>query len=159
MEQEKNEIAVKPQQAEVVSAFTSPVMFDHLQRVGRMFAQSAIVPAQYQMKSPDDVQALANCVIALDMANRMGMNPLMVMQNLYNVHGNPGWSSKFLIACLNGYVTSTMESRIRMNGVAARMRLIKRQAKNCAGRRSVSEWQRKRGGIASRAASGKRCLN
>ena len=102
MEQEKNEIAVKPQQAEVVSAFTSPVMFDHLQRVGRMFAQSAIVPAAYQMKSQDDVQALANCVIALDMANRMSVNPLMVMQNLYNVHGNPGWSSKFLIACLNG---------------------------------------------------------
>jgi hypothetical protein len=54
------------------------------------------------MKSPDDMQALANCVIALDLANRMSVNPLMVMQNLYNVHGNPGWSSKFLIARLNG---------------------------------------------------------
>ena len=102
MEQEKNEIAVNPQQAEVVSAFTSPAMFDHLQRVARMYAQSAIVPAQFQMKNPNDVQALANCVIALDMSIRMKANPLMIMQNLYNVHGNPGWSSKFLIACLNG---------------------------------------------------------
>jgi len=35
------------------------------------------------------------------MANRMGASPLMVMQNLYVVHGTPGWSAKFLIACFN----------------------------------------------------------
>ena len=44
---------------------------------------------------------LANCIVALEMANRMGASPLMVMQNLYIVHGNPGWSSKYLIACFN----------------------------------------------------------
>jgi hypothetical protein len=31
----------------------------------------------------------------------MGANPLMVMQNLYIVHGNPAWSAKFLISCIN----------------------------------------------------------
>ena len=44
---------------------------------------------------------LPNCIVALEMANRIKMSPLMVMQNLYIVHGNPGWSSKFLIAALN----------------------------------------------------------
>ena len=40
-------------------------------------------------------------MIAQNMATRMGADPLMVMQNLYVVHGNPGWSAKFLIACFN----------------------------------------------------------
>lgn len=40
-------------------------------------------------------------MIALEMSNRMGASPLMVMQNLYIVHGKPGWSSTFIIAGLN----------------------------------------------------------
>jgi hypothetical protein len=35
------------------------------------------------------------------MASRIGADPLMVMQNLYVVHGRPGWSSQFLIATFN----------------------------------------------------------
>jgi hypothetical protein len=37
----------------------------------------------------------------MDMAQRIGANPLQVMQNLYIVHGTPGWSSKFLVATIN----------------------------------------------------------
>lgn len=64
------------------------------QRMGQMYAQSSIVPEMYQGN-------VANCAIAVDMAMRMGANALMVMQNLYIVHGTPGWSSKFLIATVN----------------------------------------------------------
>jgi hypothetical protein len=64
------------------------------QRVAKAFAQSSLVPQQYQGN-------VANVLVALEMANRIGASPLMVMQNLYIVHGNPGWSSKFLIACFN----------------------------------------------------------
>lgn len=64
------------------------------QRVGKAFAASTLVPAQYQ-------GSLANVIVALEMASRMKASPLMVMQNLYIVHGNPGWSSKFLIASFN----------------------------------------------------------
>ena len=95
------QVQEQQQQLTPQNAFTTVAGFELLQRVGKTFGQSALVPQQYQMKNPNDVQALANCVIALDMANRMQANPLMVMQNLYIVHGNPGWSSKFLIACLN----------------------------------------------------------
>lgn len=68
--------------------------FEALQRIARLFSSSAIVPAVYQGNLP-------NTVIAVDMAMRMGANPLMVMQNLYVVHGRPAWSAQFLIATFN----------------------------------------------------------
>lgn len=57
-------------------------------------AASDIIPQAFQKKP-------ANVLIALDMANRLNTSPMMVMQNLYVVYGNPGWSSKFLIATFN----------------------------------------------------------
>ena len=68
--------------------------FELMQRIAKAFTQSDLVPKQYQGNLP-------NTMIALDMAQRIGANPLMVMQNLYVVHGTPGWSSKFLIATIN----------------------------------------------------------
>ena len=68
--------------------------FELLQRVAKAFSSSTLVPAAYQGN-------LANCMIALNIARRLKADELMVMQNLYIVHGNPGWSSKFLIACVN----------------------------------------------------------
>lgn len=68
--------------------------FELLQRVAKAFASSSLVPAHYQNN-------VANCMIALNLARRLGADELMVMQNLYIVHGNPGWSSKFLIASVN----------------------------------------------------------
>lgn len=70
--------------------------FETLQRMARLYASSSIVPAQYQGDAN-----LGNCVIAIDMATRMGANVLMVMQNLTIVKGNPTWSSKFLVATIN----------------------------------------------------------
>src|SRR5690606_39119907 len=40
-------------------------------------------------------------IIALNMAQRIGSDPLMTMQNLYVVHGTPAWSAQFLIATFN----------------------------------------------------------
>lgn len=68
--------------------------FELLQRVAKAFASSTLVPAHYQSNIP-------NCMIALNIARRLKADELMVMQNLYIVHGNPGWSAKFLIACVN----------------------------------------------------------
>ncbi len=80
------------QQAE--SAF-SLKNFEHAQRVAKMIATSSLVPQQYQGK-------VENVMIAMEMANRMGISPLMVMQNLYIVKGNPGWSGSFVIGVING---------------------------------------------------------
>lgn len=86
-----------PQEAQmpaVNAGFFNLQSFELIQRVSKAFAQSDLVPKQYQGNLP-------NCMIAMDMAQRIGANPLMVMQNLYIVHGTPGWSSKFLIATIN----------------------------------------------------------
>jgi len=80
--------------AAVIPGFNSESGFALMQRQAKMLAASTLVPAQY-------TNNLSNCVIALEMANRVGASPLMVMQNLYVVHGRPGWSAKFLIASFN----------------------------------------------------------
>lgn len=91
--------AAAPAQAEaalptVRAGFFDLQAFELIQRVSKAFASSDLVPKAYQGN-------LANCMIAMDMAQRIGANPLMVMQNLYIVHGTPSWSSKFLVATIN----------------------------------------------------------
>jgi hypothetical protein len=68
--------------------------FDLVQRAAKCLASSSLVPKDYQGNIP-------NCVVALNMAARVGADPLMVMQNLVVVHGRPTWSSQFLIATTN----------------------------------------------------------
>lgn len=58
-------------------------------------ASTDLVPDTYRNKP-------ANCLIALDAANRTGMSPLTVMQSLYIVKGRPVWSGQFCAAAING---------------------------------------------------------
>jgi len=74
--------------------FSNGENFALLQRVAGVLADSDLVPAIYKGRLP-------NCLIALNMAERLRADPLMVMQNLYIVKGKPGWSAKFLIATVN----------------------------------------------------------
>lgn len=90
----RNPQPAEAQMPAVSAGFFNLQSFELIQRVSKAFAQSDLVPKQYQGNLP-------NCMIAMDMAQRIGANPLMVMQNLYVVHGTPGWSSKFLIATIN----------------------------------------------------------
>ncbi|CUO99174.1 hypothetical protein [Bacteroides finegoldii] len=98
--EEKNVTELQIIQAKQAAEFAmTPVgqtvkQFEVMQRMAKMYTESTIVPDTYKGN-------IGNCVIALDMAMRMGCNPLMCMQNLYIVHGNPAFSSKFLIATIN----------------------------------------------------------
>lgn len=74
--------------------FTDQQGFELLQRAAKAMASSTLVPKEYQNNVP-------NCIIAIEMANRIGASPLMAAQNLYVVHGRPSWSAKFLIASFN----------------------------------------------------------
>lgn len=78
--------------------YNSPDHFTHLQRVAKVFSQSKMVPEVF--RGGDDA-AIANCVIAMNMARRLKAEPLAVMQNLYVVHGKPAWSSQFIMGCIN----------------------------------------------------------
>lgn len=85
----------------VVCGFDTVAGFEAIQRMANLFSASSIVPDIYRSKGQNDYTSKGNCVIALDMALRMGANPLMVMQNLHIVHGRPAWTAQFLIATLN----------------------------------------------------------
>jgi hypothetical protein len=74
--------------------FSSAAHFELAQRIAKSLAASTLVPTQYQ-------QNLPNCLVAMEMANRMDASILMVMQNLYVIQGRPCWSSPFIIASIN----------------------------------------------------------
>lgn len=83
--------------------FFDAEQFAVMQRVSTMFASSELVPALYQASATNPKEkAIANCMIAIETAQRIGASPLMVMQNMYIVYGQPAWSAKFLTATVNG---------------------------------------------------------
>lgn len=91
--------------------FFDPEQFATMQRVAKMFAYSELVPEIYKVNVPQgadekaiamaEMKAMSNCVIALEIASRIGASPLMVMQNLIIIYGRPSWSAKFLISTVN----------------------------------------------------------
>jgi len=80
----------------VESVFANLDGFKNAQRMCKALTSASLVPAHFQGD-----KNLGNAMIALDMANRMRMNPLHVMQNLYVIQGKPSWSSQFLISMFN----------------------------------------------------------
>ena len=68
--------------------------FGEVQKMANVLSQSTIIPIAYQGKP-------ANCIVALEFAQRIGCNAMMVMQNLDIIQGKPSWSSKFMIAVAN----------------------------------------------------------
>lgn len=75
--------------------------FEHMQRVGKMLALSPLFP-EHLRKGSIDV-AIANGVLVMNMAVRLGEDPLTVAQNIYFVGGKPGWSSSYMISKANSH--------------------------------------------------------
>lgn len=73
--------------------------FQLMQRKARTFAMSPLVPDQLRKGTPE--QAIANCYIALTLAEAMGEVPLIVMQNIHIVNGKAGFASQYMIARAN----------------------------------------------------------
>lgn len=61
--------------------------FRECYKLAQTLCQAAIIPQTYRNKPADTA-------IAIDMASRMGVSPMMVMQNLYVVQGKPSWSGQ-----------------------------------------------------------------
>jgi len=77
--------------------FSNIQAFEEAQRIAKALASSTLIPQQFQGQA-----GYANCLVALNISRRMGMDPLMVMQNLHIIHGRPSWSSQFIIGLING---------------------------------------------------------
>lgn len=56
------------------------------------------------------------CAIACEMAQRIGANPIFVMQNLYVVHGMPTWSGKSCKALIDNSGLFAGRTHYRMEG-------------------------------------------
>ncbi len=91
--------------------FGSLQSFEFMQRTAKMFSHSSMVPTAYRavvekgyganITVTENLSALPNCIIALNMSQRMNADPLMIMQNLHVIEGRPSWSSQFIIASIN----------------------------------------------------------
>lgn len=81
-----------------LSIFNDSQSFEHAQRIAKMLSSSEIVPEKY--KETGTGKGIANTMIALDMAKRVGLSPMAVMQGLDIIKGKPCWSSQFVIGCI-----------------------------------------------------------
>lgn len=92
-----NELMIQQKQTYELSTGTFATLetFKEIYDIGKMFASSKLVPQAYQGNPMD-------CTIAVDMANRMGVSPMMVMQNLYVVQGKPSWSGQACTTLIAG---------------------------------------------------------
>jgi hypothetical protein len=106
-----NAITTQEQNIAITMGFGSLQSFEFMQRTAKMFTHSSMVPTAYRAviekgygqnaTVTDNPAALPNCIIALNMSQRMNADPLMIMQNLHVIEGRPSWSSQFIIAAIN----------------------------------------------------------
>lgn len=98
VQEQKQEVAVVNEHVNMVADLSSLYSSSDTLRVARNFAQdlakSTMIPLQYQNN-------YANCLVALEYANRTGQSPLQVMQSLNVIQGRPSWDSKALIGMIN----------------------------------------------------------
>jgi hypothetical protein len=72
----------------------NPDRWAMIQRMAGAFCKSELVPDAMRDSVP-------NCTVALLLAEQMGENPLMVMQNIFFVHGRAGWITQYMVARAN----------------------------------------------------------
>jgi hypothetical protein len=113
MDSEKNEVVQYDKMsaesralalASETSVFLNVAKFEQMQRVAHMLSKSDFVPEKFRGN-------VGNCIVALDLAERMQMHPIMLMQTMYIVHGSPGFEGKFMSALINnsGRYTDPLE--------------------------------------------------
>ena len=81
------------------------------QRIASAFASSDAVPAQFRShtlkKNPagdvwvENPAAIGNCLVAIEVAQAVGMSIIAVMQNADIIEGKLRWTGKFVIAAIN----------------------------------------------------------
>lgn len=106
-EEVKNELVEKKERVNMVAnlesgIYSSSDTFQLAYQMAKGLSESTLVPIQFQKNT-------ANCLIALEQSNRLGISPMAVMQNLYIVQGKPSFSSSFIIGLINSSGKYDME--------------------------------------------------
>lgn len=98
VKEEKKEVAVK-QDNRVADfsgggIFNSSDSFTLAMNMAKTLAQSTIVPPTFQ-------KSWENCMVAISQAQKLGVDPFVVMNNMYMIQGKITWKSEFIIAMIN----------------------------------------------------------
>lgn len=94
---------------DVMSIVLDPVRGKHLVRLAEVYSKSDLVPKHFQGN-------FENCFIGVQLAMRMEIDPFMLLQNLYIVHGKPGIEAKLAIALCNSKKVFRGPIRYRLEG-------------------------------------------
>ena len=92
---ETEQIANVPMNSATNNLLFNAKQLNTIFKLAGYYANSQMVPSTYQ-KNTD------NCFVALELAARMNVSPMLVMQNLYVVQGKPAWSGQACVALVNG---------------------------------------------------------
>lgn len=80
----------------LVNPYGSKEAFNELYVMAQSMAKSDLIPEAYKGK-------VANIMLAIDTANRMGVNPLFVMEQMSIVRGKRSWSGQACSTLVNNY--------------------------------------------------------
>lgn len=96
VQQQTKDLAIVEQTTAIATngVWESKDQFNQLLRAAQMLSQTSIIPQSYQGKPQD-------CFVAIEMANRMGVSPMVVMQNMYVVKGKPSWAGQACTMLIN----------------------------------------------------------
>ena len=89
------DVVAQAQDQSLISPFSNVDAFTAAQRMARCLSASNLVPDAFRGEA-----GIPNALIALELAQRLRTSVFMVMQNLYIVHGRPGFSTQFIIAAI-----------------------------------------------------------
>ena len=84
-----------PVSVQVDNLMVNTKQLNQIYKVASMYSRSSMVPDTYR-GNPD------NCFVACELAARMNVSPILVMQNLYIVQGKPSWAGQACKALIDG---------------------------------------------------------
>ena len=94
---EKTELATVVNTGTAIgNPFGSKESFNNLFTMAQALAKSDLVPEAYKGKT-------TNIMLAIDTANRMGLSPMFVMEQMSIVRGKRTWSGQACSTLVNGY--------------------------------------------------------
>jgi len=94
VKQKNDKLVVTANQADPFAMLFDSAKFELLQRIAKVFSESDLIPAHFQKHMP-------NTLVAIHMAMRLGVDPLMFLQQSLVVNSTPGIRAQLVISLVN----------------------------------------------------------
>lgn len=92
-----------------INIWQSPASLAHAKEIARIWSEAGLLPEAYR-KNP------FNCLIIFDMAQRLEMDAMMLMNAIDVIRGRPALRSQFIIATINASGKFKGMLRFKMSG-------------------------------------------